>query len=285
MSNAAAPRNSYMSRMANQSLRSVVIPFAMLGAIWSLTCSISLFQELGTDRAQHQKRLATFSIVLGSLYVAVTAMLLFGVVAAASRRLALIRIFAFLSAVVTVILIATGLLRTIIHFMLKNSLISECTSLATGENVVVVWGFWNSETHETLTADQAAQFCRDAWNHDSFSEIFWLLTEIVLLPLLTFIAFTYARRESALASGSIRTRLPRAYNPAFAAGNESSVTLHEVAYDQPYAPPPGSPPPFDKTLPAYGAGEMDKKETDSLKTVVGDDPFADFEEQPRRERF
>jgi len=55
-----------------------------------------------------------------------------------------------------------------------------------------------------------------------------------------------------------------------------------VAYDQTYAPPPGSPPPFDKTLPAYGAGEVDKKETDSLKTLVAEDPFADFEEQPRR---
>jgi len=267
--------------MTNQSLRSIVLPFAMLGAIWSLTCSISSFQDLSTDRSQHQKRLATFSIVLGSLYTAVTAMLLFGVVAAASRRIVLIRTFAFLSAVVTVILISVGLLRTIVHFMLKNNLISECTSLATGENVVVVWGFWSTKTHETLTADQAAQFCRDAWKHDSFNEIVWLLAEIVLLPMLTYIAFSYARRESGLTSSSTRTRLPRAYNPAYAAGNDSSVTLPVVAYDQTYAPPPGSPPPFDKSLPTYGSGEVDKKETDSLKTVVGDDPFADFEE-PRR---
>jgi hypothetical protein len=281
MSNTAA-QDSYVSRMTNQSLRSIVLPFAMLGAIWSLTCSISSFQGLSTDRAQHEKRLATFSIVLGSLYAAVTVMLLFGVVAAASKRLVLIRTFAFLSAVVTVILISVGLLRTIVHFMLKNNLISECTSLATGKDVVVVWGFWNTRTHETLTADQAAQFCRDAWKHDSFNEIFWLLAEIVLLPLLTFIAFSYARRESDLLSSSTRTRLPRAYNPAYAAGNDSTLALPVVAYDQQsYAPPPGSPPPFDKSLPSYGAGDVDKKETDSLKTVVGEDPFSDFEE-PRR---
>jgi hypothetical protein len=58
-----------------------------------------------------------------------------------------------------------------------------------------------------------------------------------------------------------------------------------VAYDQPsYDPPPGSPPPFDKGLPGYSAGgDMDKKDTESMKTAVADDdPFADdFDEHPR----
>ena len=35
------------------------------------------------------------------------------------RRLALIRLFSFLAVAVTVIVISSGLLRTIIHFMLK----------------------------------------------------------------------------------------------------------------------------------------------------------------------
>ena len=38
---------------------------------------------------------------------------------AVQKRLALIRIFSLLSVAVTVIVIATGLLRTIVHFMLK----------------------------------------------------------------------------------------------------------------------------------------------------------------------
>ena len=65
-------------------------------------------------------------------------MLLFGVIAAATvsqsinssypsptphvtiqRRLALIRLFSFLAVAVTVIVISSGLLRTVIHFMLK----------------------------------------------------------------------------------------------------------------------------------------------------------------------
>lgn len=109
------------------------------------------------------------------------------------------------------------------------------------------------------------------------------------MPLLTFVAFAYAQKESALAARGVPSRLPANYTPAYGAGAgheagiDSTVTLPEVRYDQSYAPPPGSPPPFDKSLPAYGGEETDKKDFDSMKTAVDDeDPFADFEEHPRR---
>jgi hypothetical protein len=281
---------AYVSRVTKQSLRSAVLPIAFIAFVWTLSSSVSAFQEISTDRAQQQKKLATLSIVLGSLYVIAATMFLFGVVAAATKRLALIRIFAILCATATVIIIASGFLRTIIHFMLKNSLISECTSLATGQNVVDVWGIWNSDPGHNLTPTEANQFCRNAWSHDSFAEIFWLLAEIIVLPMFTFVAFAYAQQESAGAKGRGRTSLPTNYTPAYGAGSryagggESTIALPEVAYDQPsYAPPPGSPPPFDKSLPGYGAGEMmDKKDTDSMRTAVADDPFSDdFDEYPR----
>jgi len=252
-----------------------------MGAIWSLVCSISLFRENSTDKAQHQKRLATFSLVLGSLYAGVLAILLFGIVAAVTKRLILVRIFSFLAVVATVIAIALGFLRTILHFMLKDGLIAECTALATGHEKVFVWGVWTSNPGEKLTPEQANRYCKKAWGNDSFSEIFWLIAEIILLPLFTVVVFSYARHESALVSGGARTHLPTTYTPAYPAGTESTVTLPEVSYEPRYAPPPGSPPPFDKSFPAYSR-EEDKKDTDSMKTVVAEDPFSDFEEYPRR---
>jgi hypothetical protein len=88
--------------------------------------------------ADQQKKLANLSIVLGSLYVGAAAIFLFGAFAAGSvrrlltalshsqipyspmqRRLGLIRIFSFLSAAVAVIIIASGFLRTVVHFILK----------------------------------------------------------------------------------------------------------------------------------------------------------------------
>lgn len=276
---------AYVNRVTKQSLRSLVLPLAALGAIWALSCSISLFQEEGVDQQQHQKRLSTFAIVLGSLYAVVTAMLLFGVIAAATRRLALIRLFSFMAVAVTVIVISSGLLRTIIHFMLKNALISECASRALGDDEISIWGVWSSNPEGDLSPGDLAQFCKQAWSHDSFGEILWLICEIIFMPLLTFVTFCYAQQESALASRGIPAQLPTNYTPAYgadtgyAADTESTIALPEMGYD--YAPPPGSPPPFDKSLPAYSGKEMDKKDTDSMKTAVAEDPFADFEEHPR----
>jgi hypothetical protein len=106
--------------------------------------------------------------------------------------------------------------------------------------------------------------------------------------MFAFVAFAYAQQESASASGRVRTA-PTNYTPAYtagsgyAAGGESTIALPEMAYDHPsYAPPPGSPPPFDKGLPGYGGGDMGKKDTDSMMTAVAEDPFSDdIDEYPR----
>ncbi|KAI9464046.1 hypothetical protein BJY52DRAFT_1184444 [Lactarius psammicola] len=223
-------------------------------------------------------------IVLGSLYAGTTAIFVFGIVAATTKRLALIRIFAFLAVVATTIVIAAGLLRTIVHFMLKDDLISECTTLAQGTDVVFRWGIWTADPRDNLSPDEATK----SWNRDSFSEIVWLIGEIVVMTSFAVLAVSYAQQESALVSGAKPERLPTTYAPAYgaghgyAAGDESTLNLPEVQYnDQPYAPPPGPPPPFDRSLPAYGGDEADKKDLDPVKTA-DDDPFADFEDHPRR---
>lgn len=103
--------------------------------------------------------------------------------------------------------------------------------------------------------------------------------------MFAFVAFAYAQQESANASGRVRAAPPSNYTPAYtaAAGGESTIALPEMAYDHPsYAPPPGSPPPFDKGLPGYGGGDMGKKDTDSMMTAVAEDPFSDdIDEYPR----
>ena len=63
----------------------------------------------------------------------------------------------------------------------------------------------------------------------------------------------------------------------YPSGDESNMNLPDLAYNQSYAPPPGSPPPFDKSLPAYGGHDGDK-----VTTKTAEDPFADYEEPPRR---
>ena len=98
--------------------------------------------------------------------------------------------------------------------------------------------------------------------------------------MFTLVVFAYARQASTSVQGRGRS-IPTTYTPAFAAGAESTVALPEVSYDQPRYAPPESPPPFDKSLPGYSSGEMDKKDNESMRTVVEDDPFADYDELPR----
>ena len=49
---------------------------------------------------------------------------------------------------------AINLFRLIV---VKNSLINECTQLATGQNVVTVWGVWGSNPGHNLTPTEANQ--------------------------------------------------------------------------------------------------------------------------------
>ena len=135
--------------------------------------------------------MAAFSTILGSYYIGTTVICLFGVCAAASvrhlflshsgqnshttvqRRLALIRIFPGLTAVATVIILATSFVRTILHSTLKvricatvssfrliaiqDALITECIALATGQNVDIVLGIWGSNPGHNLTPSEANQ--------------------------------------------------------------------------------------------------------------------------------
>ena len=104
-------------------------------------------------------------------YVHLLKVTVFSVHSVEQKRLALIRIFSFLVVIVAVIVIASGLLRTIIHFMLKvctlvlllflwsliiiqSDLIDECTALAQGD-VDFRWGIWDADPPSNLTASEA----------------------------------------------------------------------------------------------------------------------------------
>ena len=101
------------------------------------------------------------------------------------------------------------------------------------------------------------------------------------MTLFAVLSFSYAQQETAIAEGAKRERLPPSYNPAYTAGpgyaaGDSNVNLPDLAYNQSYAPPSGPPPPFDRSLPAYGGGEVDK-----TMAKDSEDPFADYEDHTR----
>lgn len=87
----------------------------------------------------------------------------------------------------------------------QSDLIAECNNLAKGGSVDFRWGIWNDNSGNHLTTSEAADcssyfdvphrlahrftVCKNAWNHDSFAEIVWLIGEIST-PLLPTSSFT-----------------------------------------------------------------------------------------------
>lgn len=263
----------------------MVLGTAFAGGLWSLIWGIASFEDISVDK-QHATRLQVFDIVLGSLYMGALAVELLGMAGAYLQRLAVIRIYAFLSLGTAVIIIATGLIRVVVHFVFKSTLIDECTALATGDTIDERFGIWGPTTTTTLDGGDANQLCSDSWSHDSFSELAWFFVSSVLALIFATVAFAYYRQMLDPTSPANAARAPSA---------QARAAMYPAHYNPPYvpdlpyggerfAPPPGPPPPrqdqyappYDAAkLPVYSKGGYEEAGEGSKKG----DPFADFDGQ------
>jgi len=262
-----APPAYSISRIYRKNMRPIVLLVATISAIWALFSAINSFQDLNIAQSQAVPKLAPVSIALGVLYLVGTLIEGFGVFSAFTQRLALVRLYAWGSVLAVLIAIGSSLLRTIMHFTLKNDLIRECTDVATGLRVTYSYGIWGPRTSRTLTPAEAANWCNSAWSHDSFTEIITFLIMGFLSILFASIAFGYYRQlldptspANFLRAPSNQVRMglyPAPYSPSYA----HPAGMPNLGYN--YPPPPGAPhdrdegfvPPYDDAkLPGYGAG-------------------------------
>ncbi|KAI0826177.1 hypothetical protein BC629DRAFT_1453726 [Irpex lacteus] len=279
------PAYAMVSRVYSASLRPVVVATALITAGWTLF-SIGAFEEINVDKAQGFPKFATIAIALGSLYMTVVAIELFGVTAAVMNKLALIRIYSFLSALSALIVIASAFLRVVIHFVFKNDLIDECKKLATGADVLTRFGLWGPTIHDKLTPDEAEDFCNHWWSRDSFGEIISLIILIIVSAFFVSIAFAFNHQvhdPNFQRTREVPTRteeFPDHYNPPYVSYsyNTSAPNVAPPRYDPPAGPPPGF---NDSQGVGYGVGATKGGSNEDLK---GDDPFADFDEVPHKGR-
>ncbi|KAI8989088.1 hypothetical protein BD414DRAFT_439598 [Trametes punicea] len=290
------PAYRMVTRVYKSSLRPVVIVLGTVAAIWSLIWWISSFQNISVDRDNGQPKLAVFDIVLGIIYISACAMDVFGVIAAATQRLALVRLYTFISVVASLAIIAAGFLQVVLHFVFKSGLIAECEQIAQGQGVEVRFGIWSHRFREKLTPQEASTFCNDAWNRDSLNEIVYLIFEIIFSVFFTFIAFAYYQQVLDPTSAANQSRAPAAAGDGFPYHYNRPYEAEPLAppyepYDAPeyqprYAPPSGPPPAGT----GYGVGmgmdsgaseDKDKKmemhDDEESETTKFGDPFADFD--------
>jgi len=285
----APPPYAFVNRVYGRSLRPVVVAVSAVAALWTLIWAISSFKELSVDQDDHVPKLATFAIVQGVLLLVSCVIEIFGIASALSQRVILVRLYALLAGLSALIVAAVGLMRTIIHFAFKSDLMTECEESASGGNISFRFGIWGTST-DGLDGETPAQFCTNAYNRDSVTEIISLIIEIILGLLFTAIAFAYLRQlldpsspANASRAPSSQARLdnyPLHYNPPY---NASSSNLgYAPAYGNVYAPPPGAPPQFDAEAGkppayAYGGGQYGDFGGDKDSKDDKDDPFSDFD--------
>lgn len=272
----------------------MVIGSGALSAIWTLLCAISSFKDVSIDKDNHFSKLATFSIVLGVLYAVVCAIEIFGTVAAVTQRLPLVMAYATASVGSCLVVVAAGLMGIVIHFVEKGDLITECTTLSTGDTAVIRFGgIFGSSSSETLTPSEAASFCQNAWDHASWSNIISFLLETLLGMLFSLIAIAYYRQclDPTSAANAFRApsnqrrtgnMYPDHYNPPY---NASVPNLGYGNGPSAYAPPPGPPPRFNAgdsadelgKPPGYDLGGYTSKIDGADKSDSKENPFSDFE--------
>lgn len=259
----ATPRYAVVTGLYRYNLRPVVITLAVITGLWALFDGIGNFRSISIDR-QDGPKLAVFSIVLGALDMAIFAFQMFGIFAAGTQRLPLIRTYTYLSAATTLIMVASGLLSVVVHFLFKNDIINECTTLNENQTFLVYpFGFFGPVYHDFVNQDDANAWCHQAWDGDSVSEIISLLAEIFIGCLFTSVAFSYYRQvlDPSSPANYRRTQAVVALGPTYYNAAPYNASLPNLGYGngpaagRQYAPPAG-PPPANKE----------------------EDPFADFTE-------
>jgi len=277
------PPRYVFSRYYRANLRPVIIGVGILGAAYALIWGGSSFSNLGADKSQNLGQLVPFDIGLGTAYMTVAAIELFGIWGAIRQSLSIVKLYAMLSLVIAVITFGAEILRLVVHFKFKKAMIDQCTIVAQSNDGGTSNDFFGNRRAHGLNPSDASDFCNDAWSHSTFSDIAWLIFSLIGSLIFSSLAFSYYRQLLDPTSGVARSRpqdnnVPldtfRSYGQYNEYAQGTGLSYNGGAAR---ASPPASEyaPPYEASkLPGYGQSyaesiEPDKKHTDEEKELAG----------------
>ncbi|PPQ68087.1 hypothetical protein CVT25_014250 [Psilocybe cyanescens] len=224
--------------------------------------------------AYNANKVGTFSIIIGALYLGVFGIEAFGIFAAASQKIPFVRMYAYLSALVTLIVMVASLIQVVIHFTLKSEIINTCTNFNEGDTVFY-GSIFGPVRSDTLSKEDAQDWCNRSWNRGSWSNILSFLLTSVIAGFFTVVVFSYLRQvlDPSHPGNVLREpashrmgNFPSHYNPPYNPGG--GAPGYYPAYPAPAGPPPNHNnsdafvPPYenDNKPPGYIRGEDYKGE-------------------------
>lgn len=225
---------SYMSRIYKTPLRPIILVGAFVAALWSLVSGISAYRNVPYFDSNGESNLGVFYIILGSIFMGIAAIESFGIFAAATRRLALFKAFAYLSILVTLMIAAAYIIQVVVHFRFKDDIINVCANINTGDQVIFTGFFGPTSFDGIIDPLEALAWCSRLFNRDSFSIIVALLAATAVSVLFLLFVFAYLRQlrdpgSVANRESGRRNAYPARYNPPY-----------NPTYQ--YPPPDGPPP-------------------------------------------
>jgi hypothetical protein len=118
-----------------------------------------------------------FDVVLGVLYSIVAVIEAYGIAAAISAKIPLVRIYAMLSFLAVALVTSVEILRLVLHFTFKQAMINNCFNDIHGQTETVTdGGIFNPHTSsQTISDAEATRDCNDAWSNYTFQDIAWLI--------------------------------------------------------------------------------------------------------------
>lgn len=272
------------TRYFRANLRPVIIGVGFAAMIYSLIWGGSALSAIHPDQTQNLKQLVPFDITLGVAYISVALIEMLGIFGAIRQSLRIIRIYAFLSLIATALVFGAEILRLVVHFKFKQDMIAQCiTAAESPDGVGDDTGLFGNHHASDLDPDTATSFCNDAWSHNTFSDIAWLLISLICSLVFASLAYSYYRQLLDPTSGVGRTR-PRDTNvPLDTFRNYNEYQGPGLPYNaggsRPAAARAGSiaqsefVPPYEPSkLPGYGSAydDPDKKApTDEEKDLSG----------------
>jgi len=210
------PSYAFVNRVYSRNLRPIVLATTVLAGFWTLFSGVGFFRVVSIYHNNGAPKVGIIALVLGILCMVVVVIEVLGLAAAITTRLLLVRLYAYLSMLVALIAAATGLLRIIVHFTLKNEILNACTNTANGQRVVYS-GWWGPIYSNTLDEDEAAAFCRRYFDRDSWSLFisFFVLTALAVFFSLVALSFLRQVLDPSSAANVVRGPRQRGPNPNY----------------------------------------------------------------------